>query len=129
MPQFAFTVAPEHLAVKPSSIEGAGQGLFTLIDLPALAHLGYYTGEELDDRGASRVPAKDQKYLVPVGRNFHILGKTKLRFINHSARPNLWMVYSYRWKKARFEAARFIRAGEELFVEYDPVFMKKMGML
>jgi len=39
------------------------------------------------------------------------------------------MVYSYRWKKARFEAARFIRAGEELFVEYDPVFMKKMGML
>lgn len=114
--------------VRPSTVRAAGRGLFARRKIRRGQSLGYFTGKILTDAQAARVPAGQQKYLVPICRDHVILGDTKLRFINHSYRPNVRMLYSNRWKTARFEALRDIPAGAEIFVEYDPAFMKKMGM-
>ena len=114
--------------VRTSTVRGAGRGLFARCDIAVGEHLGFFTGRVLSDARAAGVEPRLQKYLVPVCRDHVILGDTKLRFINHSPRPNVRMVYSNRMKTARFEAVRGIRAGEEIFVEYDPAFMAKMGM-
>jgi hypothetical protein len=44
------------------------------------------------------------------------------RYINHSDRPNARFVVSTRWKKARVEAIKRIRPGEEVFIDYGPAF-------
>lgn len=114
--------------VRASTVKAAGKGLFARTPISSGESLGFFTGKILTDRQAERVAPRLRKYLVPVCKDHVILGDTKLRFINHSYRPNVRMLYSNRWKTARLEAIRRIRPGEEIFVEYDPEFMRKMGM-
>jgi SET domain-containing protein len=121
--------SPEDFRIGPSTVKGAGKGLFTRVPVRAGENLGYYTGKILSDREAQKVRADLRKYLVPVVRDYQILGDTFLRFINHSYKPNARMIYSYRWKTARFAAIRNIKAGSEIFIEYDFAFMKRMKML
>lgn len=54
-----------HLIVKPSTIKEAGEGLFTLVDLPANAPICLYYGELVNDRPHGR-------YCIKVGSSLSL---------------------------------------------------------
>lgn len=108
--------------IRPSTIEGAGRGLFTKITIAEEDTIGYYTGEILSEQ-AFHDPARPfSAYVLWVCRTHIILGEgpkaNYTRFINHSDEPNAFLVVSTRWKTARFEALRTIHPGEEIFFDY-----------
>lgn len=104
-------------AIKPSTISGAGRGLFAAVDL--------CLGERLEVQGA-RVIAESIEdqctsyadgYKFRVGEHLIIpLGICGMA--NHSERPNLLKVIE--GNRVFLEMARPILAGEELFLHYAP---------
>jgi len=55
----------EYLYIKPSQIKGAGQGLFTSMDIYKGEIIAYYKGEHLDDDEAKRrADANEDQYFV-----------------------------------------------------------------
>ncbi|EQA35010.1 SET domain protein [Leptospira inadai serovar Lyme str. 10] len=97
-------------------------GLFPKEDVQKGDTVGYYTGRVLDDKSANSSKYCESKYLLWICKDHWIYGEGKksnyTRYINHSTKPNIKLVVSTRWKTARFEALRKIRAGEELFFDY-----------
>lgn len=108
--------------IKESEIPGIGMGLFSKQDLVKGDTIGYYTGRVLDDKSANSARYCESKYLLWICKDHWIYGEGKesnyTRYINHSSKPNVRLVVSTRWKTARFEAMRKIKAGEELFFDY-----------
>ncbi|MDX1346388.1 MAG: SET domain-containing protein-lysine N-methyltransferase, partial [Sedimenticolaceae bacterium] len=70
-------------------------------------------------------------YLLWVCKDTNIVAEGELasytRYINHSDDPNARFVVSTRWKKARVEALKRIRPGEEIFLDYGPYFWEAVG--
>lgn len=112
-------------AVRPSTISGAGRGVFALVDLPA--------GAELEVIGV-RVPretvsdecthfADHHKFrvgdalLIPVGFG---------GLVNHSTSPNLEKVLD--GERVFLRALRPIAAGEELFFRYPEAALERFGL-
>ncbi len=110
----------------PSTIAGAGQGLFTRIRIPVEATIGYYTGECItyEELAAGRFAGSD--YLLGLTSKWLIAGEgpkaNHTRYINHSAEPNALPVISNRWKTARIVAIRDIEPGEEIFFDYGEAY-------
>ncbi len=111
-----------HFEVHPSTISGCGQGLFSLVTLQRGDTIGPYLGEIITDAQSERRPYIDSHYLLWVCRDCLIVGENYTRYVNHSERPNAQFVVSTRWKKARIEALKRIRPGEEIFIDYGPDF-------
>ncbi|TGK01360.1 SET domain-containing protein [Leptospira langatensis] len=112
----------EDFVIRESNIPGIGMGLFPKETLIKGDTVGFYTGRILDDRLANSAKYCESKYLLWICKDHWIYGEGKesnyTRYINHSTKPNVRLVVSTRWKTARFEAMRKIKAGEELFFDY-----------
>ncbi|EPG65470.1 SET domain-containing protein [Leptospira wolffii] len=114
--------AEKDFEIKESKIPGIGMGLFPKQDLIKGDTVGYYTGRVLNDKSANSPKYCESKYLLWICKDHWIYGEGKesnyTRYINHSTKPNVKLVTSTRWKTARFEVLRKIKAGEELFFDY-----------
>jgi len=114
----------EHFEVKRSGIKGAGKGLFTQKTIRPGDTIGHYTGKILTDKQTERKPYSESVYIMWVCKDHNILGEGPLsnytRYINHKSKPNSQIVTSNRWKTARIEAIKHIRAGQEIFIDYGP---------
>ena len=118
--------------ILPSTIPGAGKGLFTRAGIERGEHIGYYDGKVLTDEMADEAPYCDSLYLLWICKDHWIFGEGKwgnyTQFINHSAQPNLELVTSTRWKTARFRALRKIKKNEELFFDYGDYYWEQLGV-
>ena len=97
-----------------------GLGLFTLRDIPANRRIIEYVGELIDEEEADR---RGGKYLFALGGGRNIDGRARAnlaRYINHSCRPTAVAYITGRriWVWSR----RRIQAGEELTLDYGPVY-------
>lgn len=116
----------EHFEVCPSTIPGAGQGLFARVPIGIEETIGFYTGELItyEELAAGRFSGSD--YLLGLTSKWLIAGEgpkaNYTRYINHSSDPNLLLTVSTRWKTARFESIRAIEPGEELFFDYGELY-------
>ncbi len=117
-----------HFEVAPSTISGCGEGLFSLVTLQRGDTIGPYLGKIITDAQSERSPYIDSHYLLWVCRDCLIVGENYTRYVNHSAKPNAQFVVSTRWKKARIEALKRIRPGEEIFIDYGPDFWEVSGI-
>lgn len=112
----------EDFEVKPSTIEGAGFGLFTKVTIQTEDTIGYYTGKIITEKEFYDQPRPFSAYALWVCRTHIIIGEgpkaNYTRFINHSDEPNAFLIVSSRWKSARFEALRCIEPDEEIFFNY-----------
>jgi len=119
--------------VKASSIEGAGQGLFTKVRLEPEDTIGYYTGEVISSEEFHHPDRPFSAYVLWVCHSHIIVGEgpkaNYTRFINHSDEPNAFLTVSSRWKSARFEALRRIEPGEEIFFDYGDDYWEKEELL
>ncbi len=115
-----------HFDVLPSTVEQAGKGLFSRVTIRAGDTIGEYTGEIVTDDEVNEEPYVDSDYVLWVCKDHNIVGEGPLanhtRYINHSNRPNGRIVCSTRWKKARIEAIRTIKPGDEVFIDYGPYY-------
>lgn len=112
----------EDFAIRTSTIEGAGRGLFAKHRIDAEDTIGYYTGYTISEADFHDSNRPFSAYVLWVCRTHIIVGEGPLanytRYINHSADPNAFLIVSSRWKSARFEALRTIEPGEEIFFNY-----------
>ena len=112
--------------VRPSTIEGAGLGLFARERIELEDTIGSYTGELItyDELAAGRFAGSD--YLLGLTQKHLIAGEgpkaNYTRYINHSSAPNAFLIISTRWKTARFEAIRPIEPGEEIYFDYGEAY-------
>lgn len=108
--------------VRASTIEDAGQGLFSKVRIQEEENIGYYTGEIIGEDEFHDPERPFSAYVLWICRTHIIVGDgpkaNYTRYINHSDTPNVHLVVSSRWKTARFEALRTIDPGEELFFNY-----------
>lgn len=108
--------------VKTSTIEGAGLGLFAKDVIHLEDTIGYYTGEIITEQELNNTDHFCSAYALWVCRSHIIIGEgpkaNYTRFINHSDKPNAFLIVSSRWKSARFEALCRIEPGEEIFFNY-----------
>jgi SET domain-containing protein len=116
------TRTEDDFEVRPSTIEGAGRGLFAKTLIREEDTIGYYTGKIISEEEFYREDRPFNAYILWVCRT-HIIdgegeGSNYTRFINHSDEPNAFLIVSTRWKTARFEALRDIEPGEEIFFDY-----------
>lgn len=110
-------LAPEHLILGPSHIEGAGIGCFTLIDIPDDTRISVDENQKNRKLHEHEIPDSHLKYcpllesgLYLAPANFAVMSVTW--YINHAREPN---IKQSRWQ---LNSARNIEAGEELFVYY-----------
>jgi hypothetical protein len=113
--------------ILPSTIKGAGMGLFSRVDIGLEETIGYYTGEVITEtqlHEESQFAGSD--YIMWVCTNHIIVGEgpraNYTRYINHSSEPNAFLIVSTRWKSARFECVNPIRPGDEIFFNYGELF-------
>ena len=111
-----------YFEVRPSTISGCGDGLFSQATIYKGDTIGPYLGKIITDAQSERKPYIDSHYLLWVCRDCLIVGENYTRYVNHSESPNAQFVVSTRWKKARIEAVKRIRPGEEIFIDYGPDF-------
>jgi uncharacterized protein len=116
------TWTADDFAIRTSTIEGAGRGLFARHRIEESDTIGYYTGAIIGEKEFYDPDRPFSAYVLWVSRNHIIVGEGPLanhtRYINHSDTPNAFLVTSTRWKTARFEALRTIEPGEEIFFNY-----------
>lgn len=120
------TFDASHFEVRESTIPGAGKGLFTKVPIEIEETIGYYQGEVITIDQLNQGKYSGSEYLMYVCANHVIVGEgpraNYTRYINHSTKPNAFLVISTRWKTARFEAIRPIKPAEEIFFNYGELF-------
>ena len=111
----------EGLRVKPSTVPGAGLGLFATKDFRPSDKIAAYTGEQLtraaiderygDERG-EYVLCRDSKRCI----DSRATNSSAARYANDSRGTDFRN--NSRFKALRLEASRRIRPGDEIFVAY-----------
>ena len=125
------THSESDFAILPSTIPGAGFGLFAKVPIAIEDTIGHYTGELItwEELRAGRYAGSD--YLLALTRNLLLAAEgpkaNYCRYINHSEEPNAFLVVSTRWKTARIEAIEEIRPGEEIFFNYGEDYWPASG--
>ncbi|MFP4165977.1 MAG: SET domain-containing protein-lysine N-methyltransferase [Opitutales bacterium] len=124
------TWTAEAFAIRPSTIKGAGRGLFSKVHIEPDDTIGYYTGEVISEKEFYSPDRPFSAYILWVCRTHIIVGEgpkaNYTRYINHSNQPNAFLVVSTRWKTARFEAIQSIEPGEEIFFDYGEDYWDNM---
>ena len=124
------SIKSDSLEVRTSLIPGAGNGLFALKDYEPNDILCEYTGSRLTLLQTMRL--KDKTYLMGgFGLNCHIDAKDHpdvlARYINDArdeARQNAKFVKLKVAKKAQVVAIQPIKAGDEIYASYGPVYWR-----
>jgi hypothetical protein len=117
------------VAVRDSTITGAGQGLFVLQSVAAGTVIGEYCGDAIDSvwqwlrlRNLDYV-ARTANPSVRIDAAAH--PEAHVRYINHSADPRARSVrFESRATRKFCVATRDIAAGEELFIDYGDFYWK-----
>lgn len=108
--------------VAPSTIAGAGLGLFAAVPIAEEDCIGSYTGVHLTWDALVSGSYSGSDYILDICSDHYIVGEGSeagyTRFINHSTEPNAFLIVSTRWKTARFEAIYPIAPGQEIFFNY-----------
>lgn len=114
--------------VRASTIPGAGLGLFARQAIGIEDTIGHYTGELITYGQLAAGCFAGSDYLLGLTSKWLLVGEgpksNHTRYINHSERPNAFLIVSTRWKTARFEAIRGIAPGEEIFFDYGELYWK-----
>ena len=131
----AYRVGPawRRLRVAPSTINGAGEGLFATQAIAADETIGFYRGEVLTLREAMQL--KDRDYLMGgFGPNAHVDARDAFampgRYVNDSfdaSRLNARFDKSKATRSARVVALRDIGDGEEIFASYGRSYWSARG--
>ena len=133
-PVSALTLCPNFkVEIRPSTIAGAGQGLFALADIPRGEVLGEYSGDRITSLAKwLRLKNKDYIMTTDVPNLFLDAGarpEVVLRYVNHNFGPNGQnLVRQAKGETVCFLAKRDIVAGEELFVDYGDLYWKLRGV-
>jgi SET domain-containing protein len=122
------------LRVAPSTIEGAGEGLFATERIAADETIGFYRGEVLTLREALQL--KDRDYLMGgFGPNAHVDASKAFampgRYVNDAfdaSRLNARFDKSKATRSARVVALRDIEEGEEIFASYGRSYWTARGV-
>ncbi|MCL1888592.1 MAG: SET domain-containing protein-lysine N-methyltransferase [Kiritimatiellaeota bacterium] len=109
------------LRVAKSGVPGAGRGVFARVDIPKGTRVAEYTGVVCREADYAYEDEGDYVVLFSIGRG-RVLDPRKgnasvARWINHSCEPNC--AASQDGGRIFIEAERALRAGEELFYNYD----------
>jgi len=115
----------DRFELRPSTIPGAGLGVFARIDLPAGATLEVIgvlvTANSISDRCTHFADHHKfrvgDKLLIPLGFG---------GLVNHSLEPNLEKIIE--GDRVHFRSLRPIAAGEELFFRYPDAALKRFGI-
>ena len=131
----AYRVGPawRRLRVAPSTVKGAGEGLFATQAIAAHETIGFYRGEVLTLREALQL--KDRDYLMGgFGPNAHVDASKAFampgRYVNDSfdaSRLNARFDKSKATRSARVVALRDVEAGEEIFASYGRSYWTARG--
>ena len=131
----AYRVGPawRRLRVAPSTINGAGEGLFATQAIAADETIGFYRGEVLTLREALQL--KDRDYLMGgFGPNAHVDASKAFampgRYVNDAfdaSRLNARFDKSKATRSARVVALRDIEEGEEIFASYGRSYRTARG--
>ena len=132
----AYRVGPawRRLRVAPSTIKGAGEGLFATQRIAASETIGFYRGEVLTLREALQL--KDRDYLMGgFGPNAHVDASKAFampgRYVNDAfdaSRLNARFDKSRKTRSARVVALRDIEEGEEIFAAYGRSYWSARGV-
>lgn len=117
--------ADDRFELKPSTVPGAGLGVFARIELPAGAILEVIgvlvRRESVSDRCTHFADCHKfrvgEKLLIPVGYG---------GLVNHSAEPNLEK--RIEGERVFLRALRPVAAGEELFFRYPDSALERLGI-
>jgi hypothetical protein len=121
--------------VRPSTIPGAGKGLFALAAVPKGTLIGEYCGDLIETM-LQRLRLKDWTYVASTRDPVICVDaqhrpEMLVRYMNHHfdpARRNTDMCWPPELGERRFMVAtRDIEAGEELFYDYGDVYWKLLG--
>ncbi len=112
--------------IRPSTIPGAGLGLFAKVAIELEDTIGFYTGEVITEEELCAGKYSGSHYILWVSSQHIIVGEgdkaNYTRYINHSEESNAYLVVSTRWKTARLECVRPIKPGDEIFFSYGEQF-------
>lgn len=116
-----------HVEIRPSSIEGAGLGLFAVEDFQKGDFIVPYEGEFINEAELNRRYGDDTaKYALKVSKNVYIdsaCSRGTGAFINQATKKTnnnaaLFRGTSRRPQDSSVRALKAIKAGEEIFVSY-----------
>lgn len=133
-PVSALALCPNFkVEIRPSTVSGAGQGLFALADIPRGEILGEYSGDRIISLAKClRLKNKDYIMTTDVPNLFLDPGarpEVVLRYVNHNFDPNLRnLIRQAKGETVYYLAKRDIVAGEELFVDYGDLYWKLRGV-
>jgi hypothetical protein len=113
-------------ALRPSTIPGAGVGVFALIDLPPDAELEIVGVLVERDSPADHGSHFADRHKFVVGEKWLLVPLGFGGMVNHSPEPN--MVREVRGARVFLRALRAVAAGEELFHCYTPSARERMGL-
>lgn len=121
------TFTDNDFEVRPSTIPGAGRGLFSKVLIEVGDTIGYYTGDIITEDALIAGKYSGSDYLMWVTKDHIIVGEGEranyTRYINHcEEEPNAFLITSTRWKSARLECVRRIQPGDEIFFNYGDDF-------
>ena len=126
------TWTSEAFEVRPSNIPEAKLGLFAKTRILPGDTIGYYTGRVITEEEMETTRYADSSYILWVTKNHIIVGNgpqaNYTRYINHSSRPNAFLVVSTRWKTARFEAILKISADDEIYFDYGEYYWNTLDV-
>lgn len=119
--------------IRPSTVRGAGQGLFALERIEAGVTIGEYTGDVVDSRWRA-MRLRDRSYLAPTCDTAF--------FIDALRRPEVMMRYLCHHPRKEKRNAQFmdqgirkfvvttrpVDPGEELFIGYGDTYWRMMGI-
>lgn len=114
---------------RPSTIPGAGMGLFALEDIPANVILGEYCGDFIPSTFRT-MRLRNSDYLAFTGIPWLYIDALRhpevmVRYINHHPDPESVNVRLRQQEEAVFfDTTRPIRRGEEFFTDYGDIYWK-----
>ncbi|HEY1190658.1 MAG TPA: SET domain-containing protein-lysine N-methyltransferase [Gemmata sp.] len=122
-----FAVEPDaRFELRPSTVPGAGAGVFALCALAPGAELEVIGVLVERDSPADLCSHFADHHKFVVGERFLLIPLGFGGMVNHSVTPNV--VHEVRGDRVFLRTARPIAAGEELFLCYRPSALERMGL-
>lgn len=113
-------------AAGPSTVAGAGRGLFARVDLPAGAVLEVVGVLVQRDSPADVCTHFADRHKLRVGDDLLLIPTGFGALVNHSAAPNLERLAD--GDRVFFRTLRPVAAGEELFFRYPDAALERFGL-
>lgn len=115
------------LRVDRSTIRGAGQGVFAMVDIPKNTRIGEYTGKKLNQRQYDRLV--DDSYIFAVNRpnktQFYINAKqskclvAKINGAKTKLQKKKINVIAYQYaQRIYYKTTKRVKEGTELIIDY-----------